>query len=48
VVLKKVYKYLQGGIHSSNKLQGKVEAYNKILKNEFLAIEDIPRWQTVS
>ena len=23
-------------------LQGKVEAYNKILKNEFLAIEDIP------
>ena len=23
-------------------LQGKVEAYNKIVKNEFLAIEDIP------
>ncbi len=24
------------------KLQGKVEAYNKIVKNEFLAIEDMP------
>jgi transposase InsO family protein len=24
-------------------LQGKVEAYSKIVKNEFLAIEDIPR-----
>jgi transposase InsO family protein len=23
-------------------LQGKIEAYNKIVKNEFLAIEDIP------
>ena len=23
-------------------LQGKVEAYNKIVKNEFLAVEDIP------
>jgi transposase InsO family protein len=23
-------------------LQGKVEAYNKIVKNEFIAIEDIP------
>ena len=24
------------------RLQGKVEAYNKIVKNEFLAVEDIP------
>ena len=24
-------------------LQGKVEAYNKIVKNEFLAVEDISR-----
>ncbi|MGA7898775.1 MAG: integrase core domain-containing protein, partial [Nitrososphaeraceae archaeon] len=23
-------------------LQGKVEAYNKIVKNEFLAVEDMP------
>ena len=29
-------------IHSYPQLQGKIEAYNKIVKNEFLAIEDIP------
>ena len=23
-------------------IQGKVEAYNKIVKNEFLAVEDMP------
>ena len=33
--------------NSYPQLQGKIEAYNKIVKNEFLAIEDIPnidRW----
>ena len=25
-----------------HRCQGKVEAYNKIVKNEFLALEDIP------
>ncbi|MGC2599079.1 MAG: integrase core domain-containing protein, partial [Nitrososphaeraceae archaeon] len=29
-------------IHSYPQLQGKVEAYNKIVKNEFLAVEGIP------
>jgi len=28
--------------NSYPQLQGKIEAYNKIVKNEFLAIEDIP------
>ena len=28
--------------NSYPQLQGKVEAYNKIVKNEFLALEDIP------
>ena len=28
--------------NSYPQLQGKVEAYNKIVKNEFLAVEDIP------
>lgn len=28
--------------NSYPQLQGKVEAYNKIVKNEFVAIEDIP------
>ncbi len=28
--------------HSYPQLQGKIEAYNKIVKNEFLAVEDIP------
>jgi len=28
--------------NSYSQLQGKVEAYNKIVKNEFLALEDIP------
>ena len=35
--------------NSYPQLQGKIEAYNKIVKNEFLAIEDIPnidRWET--
>ena len=29
--------------NSYPQLQGKIEAYNKIVKNEFLAIEDIPQ-----
>lgn len=29
--------------NSYPQLQGKIEAYNKIVKNEFLALEDIPR-----
>jgi transposase InsO family protein len=29
-------------LNSYPQLQGKVEAYNKIVKNEFLALEDIP------
>ena len=28
--------------NSYPQLQGKIEAYNKIVKNEFLALEDIP------
>ena len=28
--------------NSYPQLQGKIEAYNKIVKNEFLAVEDIP------
>jgi putative transposase len=28
--------------NSDPQLQGKIEAYNKIVKNEFLAVEDIP------
>jgi transposase InsO family protein len=28
--------------NSYPQLQGKIEAYNKVVKNEFLAIEDIP------
>jgi transposase InsO family protein len=28
--------------NSYSQLQGKIEAYNKIVKNEFLAFEDIP------
>ena len=28
--------------NSYPQLQGKIDAYNKIVKNEFLAIEDIP------
>ena len=28
--------------NSCPQLQGKIEAYNKVVKNEFLAIEDIP------
>ncbi|MGA7367818.1 MAG: hypothetical protein WBX01_01725 [Nitrososphaeraceae archaeon] len=28
--------------NSYPQLQGKIEAYNKIVKNEFLALEDVP------
>ena len=28
--------------NSYPQIQGKVEAYNKVVKNEFLAVEDIP------
>jgi transposase InsO family protein len=28
--------------NSYPQLQGKIEAYNKVVKNEFLAVEDIP------
>ncbi|MGI0045473.1 MAG: integrase core domain-containing protein, partial [Nitrososphaeraceae archaeon] len=29
-------------VWNNPQLQGKIEAYNKIVKNEFLALEDIP------
>jgi hypothetical protein len=36
-----IFLYISAGIKSYPQLQGKVEAYNKIVKNEFLAVEDI-------